>query len=132
MRLAKAVTAGATFVITEPVFDVERFEAWWSEVTCRGLHEKAAVIAGILPLPDAESAKALAGKRPDPMIPRASLEHLLAAGDKRAQRAAGVEMALGIIRRLSGLKGLRGFEIRGDADADIALEVMDKSGLGTD
>jgi methylenetetrahydrofolate reductase (NADPH) len=131
IRLAKAVTAGATYVITQPVFNVERFEAWWSEVTRRGLHEKVAVIAGILPLANAESAQALAGRRPAPMIPQASLERLSAAGDKRAQRAAGIEMALGTIKLLSGLKGLRGFEIRGDADPDIALELIEKSGLGT-
>jgi methylenetetrahydrofolate reductase (NADPH) len=132
IRLGKAVTAGATFVITQPVFDADRFETWWKEITRRGLHERVAILAGIHPLADAESAKAHAARRPRPMIPDAVLERISAAGDKRAQRAAGIEIALATVNRLSGLKGLRGFEVRGNGDADIALEFIDQSGLRAD
>ena len=130
IRLAKAVAAGSKFVITQPVFDIDRFEAWWGEVTRRGLHEKAAIIAGIQPLPDADSAQAYAARRPSPMIPDAVLQRISAAGDKAGQRAAGIEIALETLQRLSSLKGLRGFEVRGDGDADIAVEFIERSGLG--
>ena len=130
MRLVKVVAAGAHFVITQPVFDLDRFESWWSEVTRRGLHEKVAILAGIQPLTDADMAKAEAGRRPRPMIPDAVLERLAAQSDKKAQRALGIEIAVETMRRLSSLKGLRGFEVRGDGDAEIALEVIHKSGLG--
>lgn len=130
MRLAKAASAGATFVITQPVFDIERFEKWWGEVTRRGLHEKLAILAGIQPLLDAESAKVYAGKRPRPMIPDAVLQRISAKADKTAQRAVGLEIALETVKKLSGLKGLRGFEVRGDEDAGIAIEFIEKSGLG--
>jgi methylenetetrahydrofolate reductase (NADPH) len=131
IRLAKAVAAGAQFVITQPVFDVERFEKWWGEVTRRGLHEKTAILAGIQVLSDAEAAQAYAARRPSPMIPDAVLQRLSAKPDKKSQRAAGIEIALETVKRLSGLKGLRGFEVRGDGDADLAIEFIDKSGLGT-
>ncbi len=130
IRLAKAVAAGSKFIITQPVFDVDRFEAWWGEVTRRGLHEKAAIIAGVRPLPDADSARAYASRRPSPMIPEAVLQRISAAGDTAGQRAAGIEIALETLQRLSSLKGLRGFEVRGDGDAGIAVEVIEKSGLG--
>lgn len=130
IRLAKAVAAGSSFVITQPVYDVERFETWWAEVTRRGLHEKVAIIAGIRPLADADFARACAGRRPSPMIPEAVLRRISAPGDKAGQRAAGLEIALETVQRLSALKGLRGFEVRGDGDADMALEFIEKSGLG--
>lgn len=130
IRLAKAVAAGSKFVITQPVFDVDRFELWWGEVTKRGLHEKTAIIAGVRPLADADLARAYAARRPNPMIPAALLERISAAGDKKGQRAVGVEIALETVQRLSGLKGLRGFEIRADDDADIAIEFLERSGLG--
>lgn len=130
IRLAKAVAAGAKFVITQPVYDVERFETWWGEVTRRGLHEKVAVLAGIRPLSDAESAKTYAASRPRPMIPDAVLQRIAAKSDKAAQRATGIEIAVETVRRLSGLKGLRGFEVRGDGDPDMAVELIDKAGLG--
>jgi methylenetetrahydrofolate reductase (NADPH) len=130
IRLAKAVAAGTQFIITQPVYDIDRFEAWWSEVTRRGLQEKVAIIAGIRPLPDAEVAQAYAGRRPSPMVPEALVQRISAPSGKSAQRAVGLEIALEIHKRLSSLKGLRGFEVRGDGDADIALEFIEKTGLG--
>jgi methylenetetrahydrofolate reductase (NADPH) len=130
IRLAKAVAAGASFVITQPVFDVERFEKWWSEVSRRGLHEKVAILAGIQLLADAEAAKAQAARRPSPMIPDGVLQRISAKSDKKSQRAAGIEIALETVSRLSALKGLRGFEVRVDGDADLAIEFIGKSGLG--
>ena len=124
---------GRSFVITQPVFDVERFETWWSEVTRRGLHEKVAILAGIQPLADAEAAKAYAARRPQPDDPG---RHAAASVPPRATpRRSGPRASRSRwrpIRRLSQLKGLRGFEIRGDGDADLAIEFIEKSGLGVD
>lgn len=130
IRLAKAVAAGSTFVITQPVFDLDRFETWWGEVTKRGLHERVAIIAGIQPLTDADLARAYAAKRPSPMIPDSVLQRISAPADKAGQRVAGMEIALETVQRLSSLKGVRGFEVRADGDADIAVEFIEKSGLG--
>jgi methylenetetrahydrofolate reductase (NADPH) len=129
LRLGKKAASGAKFLITQPVFDLERFETWWSEVTRAGVHERVAILAGIRPLADAESAKAYAEASPRPMIPDAVLARLSSRGEKTAQRALGIEFACETIKRLSDLDGLRGFEIRADADDDAAIEVIEKSGL---
>jgi len=132
VRLAKKVSAGAEFLITQPVFDVERFTLWLKEVSRRGLQEKAAIVAGIRPLGDAETAGAFAARRPSPRVPNAMLERIASAADKRAQRAAAIEIAVETIERLLELDGLRGFQIGGDGDDDAALEIIEKSGLGID
>ena len=128
-RLAKKAAAGAKFLITQPVFDLERFETWWNEVTRVGIHERVAILAGILPLPDAESAKAWAETSPRPMIPDAVLARLSSKSDEAGQRAVGIELACETIKRLSDLEGLRGFEIRSDGDDDAADEIIERSGL---
>ncbi|MEE8450465.1 MAG: methylenetetrahydrofolate reductase [Thermoguttaceae bacterium] len=131
MRLAKKVAAGAQFIITQPIFDVERFDAWLKQVTSSGIHEKVAIVAGIQILTDADRAKSLAESRPDPMIPEATLSRLASETDKAAQRAEGIEIAVETIRQLSDAEGLRGFEICGDGDDEAVLEVIEKSGLGS-
>jgi methylenetetrahydrofolate reductase (NADPH) len=128
-RLAKKATAGAKFLITQPVFDLERFETWWSEVTRLGIHQRTAILAGIVPLPDAERAKAWAETPPRPMIPEAVLARLSSKTDERTQRAEGIDLACETVERLSGLEGLRGFEIRSDGDDDAADEIIERSGL---
>lgn len=128
-KLVKKNLAGAEFFITQPIFDLERFEQWWQEITRRGLHEKAAIVAGIQPLVDAQKAKRLAESRPSPRIPEAILSRLSSASGAAAQRAAGIAAALETIKKLSQVKGLRGFQVRADEDVDAALEVIEKSAL---
>ena len=76
LRLAKKVAAGAKFLITQPVFDVERFGLWMEEVKRRGIHERVAIVAGILPLTSAAKARQYAQSRPSPRIPPAVLERI--------------------------------------------------------
>jgi len=60
------------------------------------------------------------------------LKRIASNGDKAAQRAAGIEIAVETIGQLSALGGLRGFEICGNGDDDAAIQVIEKSGLGVD
>lgn len=129
LKLQKKIQAGAKFVITQPVFDVERFEAWWTEVTKRGIQQQVAIVAGIRPLASAEAARSLAAARPRTVIPDAVISRLAAKPDAAAERAEGVALALETIRRLAKLPGLRGFDICGDGHSDAALEVIEKSAV---
>jgi len=130
LRLAKKVDAGAQFLITQPVFDVQRFASWWEEVVRRKLPEKVAIVAGIQPLPDAKTAEELAAKRPRTPIPAEVLVRLNSAATAVAQRAAGIAIAVETIQRLAAFKGLRGVQICADGDWEAALEIIDKSALG--
>ena len=129
IRMAKKIAVGAQFLITQPVYDLDRFAAWWDLVAQRGLQDKAAIVAGIRPLLDAEEAKAYAASRPSPLVPRALLDRLASACDAGAQRAAGIEIAVETIKRISAMKGMRGFEIYAEGDEDAALEIIERSGL---
>ena len=130
MRLGKKQIAGARFFLTPPIFDVERFQQWWKEVVRRGLHETVAIVAGILPLGSDEKARELSGQRPSPRIPQAILDRLGAAS-VAAQHDVGVQIALETISRLKAIAGLRGFQVCGDGHAEAAVEVIEKSALGT-
>ncbi len=129
VRLAKKTRAGARFLITQPVYDVERFEAWWQEVTRRGLSDQVAIVAGIQPLTNGQLAQA--GERPLPKIPAAVVGRVVSKTEPGARRAAAIEIALETIGRLSSLRGLRGFSISGHGDHEAALEIIEKSGLGS-
>lgn len=131
-RVAKKIKAGAQFLITQPVYDLERFGAWWQEITRRGLQRQTAFVAGIRVLTDAAQAAAYAAQRPVPRIPAGMLERLAAKSGAAAQRAEGIAIAIETIERLKSLEGLRGFELRTDGDEDAVLEIIEKSKLGTE
>ena len=51
-RALKKVNASAAFLITQPIYDLQRFHVWWEAITQRGIHERVAILAGIQPLPE--------------------------------------------------------------------------------
>jgi len=130
-RLRKKVEAGAAFLITQPIYDLERFHAWWKAVTQQGIHEKVAILAGIQALPEDEQLAASEGKRTLSKIPQATLHRLSAAGDPAARRSAAIEVALDTIKQLATVPGLRGFAVCSDGDSDAALEILARAGLGS-
>ncbi len=130
-KLAKKIQAGTCYFITQPIYDLERFNQWWQEITRLGLDKKAAFVAGIQPLLDAQKAREFADGRPSPRVPEAILSRLTSASGPAAQRAAGIAIALETIKQLSQVKGLRGFQICADGDDAAALEIIEKSSLST-
>ena len=89
-RLAKKITAGAKFLITQPVYDTQRFAAWWQEVTRQSLAATAAFVAGIRILTTADEANTYAVKRPcslHPPPPPLNASHPRAARRRSEPRA---------------------------------------------
>ena len=50
LRLAKKIAAGAEFIQTQAIFDVDIFTQWMEEVCCLGLHKKSFILAGVIPV----------------------------------------------------------------------------------
>lgn len=120
-KTEKKIQAGARILITQPVFDLERFKTWWQAITARGIHEKVAIVAGLEPLLSSGEAKTHSESRPSPRIPDALLDRLASKNGEGAQRAEGIAIAAEILERLSAIKGLRGFQLRGDLEATLTL-----------
>ena len=134
-RLAKKVKAGAAFLVTQPIYDLERFHAWWKAVTDRGIDKQVAILAGIEALPEGTAAAAKeSAKNGSPSlarVPQSVLHRIESAASPAARRAAAIEIAVETIKQLSTVSGLRGFGIACDGDCDAALEILDRSGLGS-
>jgi methylenetetrahydrofolate reductase (NADPH) len=130
MRLVKKIKAGARFVVTQPVYDLERFGTWWEEATLRGLHEQAAVLAGIAPLSEGNVAQEKA--RSQSRIPDSLIGRLASESDPAARRAAAIAIAVETVRRLSDIPGIRGFCICADGDHEAALRIIEDAGLRSD
>ena len=111
LRLNKKIAAGADFIQTQSVFDVDAFKVWLEAVCNAGLADKTAILAGVLPLKSAAQAKELAETHTDFIIPEAIIDRLTAAGGSEAQEKEGVKIAAEIIKKLKGLPGLKGVHI---------------------
>jgi methylenetetrahydrofolate reductase (NADPH) len=111
IRLGKKIAAGADFIQTQAVFDVDNFKAWLKAVGDAGLAGKTAILAGVLPLRSAAQAVELTSTHTDFIIPETIINRLTAAGDAGAQEKEGVSIAAETINKLKGLPGLKGVHI---------------------
>jgi len=59
LRLAKKVEAGAEFIQTQAVFDVEAFERWLEQARNQKITENTAILAGVMPLSGYQEAETL-------------------------------------------------------------------------
>ncbi len=123
-RLAAKVAAGARFVQTQPIFDVGTFAAWLDAVGERGLLDRVAVLAGVLPPRSAAQLDRLAAL-PGWAVPESAMARMAAAHD---QAAEGVKLAAEVVDQVRGLPGVRGVHVMGIGTTGIP-EVVELAGL---
>ncbi|MGB9299559.1 MAG: methylenetetrahydrofolate reductase [Anaerolineae bacterium] len=126
LRLAKKIRAGADFIQTQAVFDLPRFTAWMDMVCDQGLHEKAYILAGIIPMKSAGMARYMKKYVAGLMIPDELVKRMEHASDAKEE---GVSIACELIEQLRDIPGVRGVHIMAVAWEEIVPEIVEKAGL---
>jgi len=88
-RFRWKVEAGAEFVITQPVFDVDALKRFYDEVAKYGVP----FIAGIWPLASMRNAEFMRNEVPGVSVPDTIMERMARFSSKKDQREAGIEIA---------------------------------------
>lgn len=127
-RLAKKIAAGAEFIQTQCVYNLEKFELWMKGVVERGLHEKVFIMPGITPMRSVGMAKYMARAVPGMDVP-AELIKRLSGVPKEKQAEEGITIAVESIQRLKECKGVSGFHIMAIEWEDKVPEIVERSGL---
>ena len=108
-RLEKKIQAGAEFIQTQSVFDLERFARFMELCVARGLHQQAFILAGVTPLKSWRAAKFLQTGVPGMMVPDEVVERLKDAEDPAAE---GLQICLEQIRLIKEkIAGIAGFHL---------------------
>jgi 5,10-methylenetetrahydrofolate reductase len=124
-RLAAKADAGASFAQTQPVYDVAQFGAWLDRLAARGLPDRVAILAGVLPPTSAAQLERFAAL-PGWSVPETVLSRMRTARD---QRAAGIALAVEMVEAVRGLPGVRGVHLMGLGPASGIPEVIEAAGL---
>ena len=127
-RLAKKIAAGAEFIQTQCVYNLDKFELWMKGVVERGLHEKVFIMPGITPMRSVGMAKYMARAVPGMDVPEELIKRLSGVPkDKQAEE--GITIAVEAIQRLKECKGVSGFHIMAIEWEDKVPEIVERSGL---
>jgi methylenetetrahydrofolate reductase (NADPH) len=126
VRLAKKIAAGADFIQTQCIYDMERFRRWMEQVRERGLHQKTSILAGLTPLRSVRMARymneSVAGVTvPDEIIQR------MAGAEEPAEE--GVKICLEQIEELREMEGIAGIHLMAVAWEKIVPVIVERAGL---
>lgn len=124
MRLNKKVVAGANFIQTQAVFDVDSFSKWLEALHNGGITGKVAILAGVMPLVSYAEAKKLSDTYTDLNIPEDVLLRMKKAGNEEEQKKEGLAICSEIIKSVKGMPGLRGIHILSGGKETSVPQIM--------
>jgi methylenetetrahydrofolate reductase (NADPH) len=127
-RLAKKVKAGAQFIQTQCVFNLEKFGEWMRGVRDRGLHEQVHILAGITPIRSLPMARYMATKVAGMDVPEALIGRVKGV-DKKLRGQEGIKIAVEAIRRLREIEGVRGVHLMAIEWEEAVPEIVRGAGL---
>lgn len=106
LRLMNKSAAGAQFVQTQPVFDVDMFETWMDAVRRNGIPSVTKIIAGILPMKSSRTARHLAHHVPGICLPDHVLQRMCSSKDEENEGIAIAAETVEAIRNMDGVSGI--------------------------
>jgi methylenetetrahydrofolate reductase (NADPH) len=126
IRLHKKIAAGARFIQTQAVFDLKTFARWMERVVEMGLHEKAAILPGVMPVRSAKVLLWMREKLPGVRIPAEYFDRMSQASDPEAE---GITLAVELIRALKSMRGVRGIHLMPSVWEGIVPTIVKEAGL---
>ena len=127
-RLAKKAKAGADFIQTQCIYNLDKFEKWMEGVRERGLHEKLYIMAGITPMKSVGMAKYMKNRVPGMDVPDELIKRLSGV-PKEKQAEEGIKISVEAIERLKEVEGVRGFHIMAIEWEEKVPEIVENAGL---
>jgi methylenetetrahydrofolate reductase (NADPH) len=126
VRLGKKVRAGADFVQTQCIFDMERFRVWMQQVRDLGLPERVFIMAGVTPLKSAGMARYMRDQVPGLRVPDEIVQRMEGAGDPAEE---GLRICVEQIEEFKQMPGLAGVHIMAIEAEQKVPEIVERAGL---
>lgn len=130
LRLQKKVEAGARFIQTQIIYNVERFAAFMTRVRDLGLDRRVPILAGVAPIRSLKAALLMRDHVPGMEIPDVLIRRMRQAGDERARRETeGIRICVEVIERVREIPGIAGFHLMPIHWEEAVGEIARRAGL---
>jgi methylenetetrahydrofolate reductase (NADPH) len=127
-RFGKKVAAGAEFVQTQFVFDVDAFARWMSEVRDLGLLERCHVLAGVGPIRSLRALDHLRDNLAGVHVPDEVVRRLRGVPPGRVADE-GVRLCAEIIQQVRDIPGVSGVHVMAFGAEQLIPEILTKAGF---
>jgi methylenetetrahydrofolate reductase (NADPH) len=127
-RLGKKVAAGAQFIQTQYVFDIEVFARFMAQVRDLGLHERCHILAGVGPICSLRALSHMQNNVPGLRIPEDLARRLRGAPEDRTAEE-GVSVCAETIGELRQIPGLAGVHVMAMGNEHRIPLILERAGL---
>ncbi|MFU8795876.1 MAG: methylenetetrahydrofolate reductase [Dehalococcoidia bacterium] len=128
-RLQSRVVAGADFIQTQSVYDVEGFRRWMELVRRQGFHRDVSIVAGITPVTSLAAARYMQTKLPNSGISDAIIDRFAKVRKREEAAEEGLRIAVETIEQLRQIEGVAGVHIMTLQREETIPEICRAAGL---
>jgi methylenetetrahydrofolate reductase (NADPH) len=128
IRMGKKIAAGAQFIQTQCIYNMERFRKFMEMANDMGLTEKCYIMAGITPLKSVGMANYMKKFVPGLDVPDSYIARLKGV-PKDKVAAEGVKIAVEQIQECLAMKGISGIHLMAIEWEDHVPEIVQAAGL---
>lgn len=125
-RLAKKINAGADFIQTQCVFDLDKFNRWMELVVAEGLHKKVYILAGLTPVRSHRALKYMKSEVAGMSIPDELITRMESAEDAKEE---GIKICLEMIEKIKNIEGVSGIHLMPIGWESITPVILERAGL---
>lgn len=121
INLKKKIQSGADFIQTQGIFHIDLFKHQMQRIRAMGLHEKAAILAGIIVPRSLSMLKYMSSSVPGILIPERFLKRMADVKEKAGadkdevktrQEEEGIKIAVELVHQVLDIEGVRGIHIQ--------------------
>jgi methylenetetrahydrofolate reductase (NADPH) len=128
IRLAKKIQAGADFVQTQCIYNMDRLRQWLKQAVDMGLAEKVFILAGVTPMKSVGMARYMQKSVPGLDVPDWVIQRLQGV-DKKQQASEGIAICCEQIAELREMKGIAGVHLMAIEWEQRVPEIVERAGL---
>ncbi len=128
VRLAKKINAGADFIQTQCVYNLDRFKEWVKMARDKGLTDKVFILGGVTPLKSPGMAKYMKNKVAGMDVPDEIIKRMEGVA-KEKQGEEGIKICVETIEQLKEMPGVKGVHIMAIEWEEVVGEIVEKAGL---
>jgi methylenetetrahydrofolate reductase (NADPH) len=127
-RLAKKIAAGADFIQTQCIYNMERFRTFIHQAVDMGLTEKCFILAGVTPMKSVGMANYMAKQVPGMDVPDSLIKRLKGV-EKSKVAEEGIRFCLEQIEEFKSMKGVAGVHLMAIEWEHRVPEIAERAGL---
>jgi methylenetetrahydrofolate reductase (NADPH) len=128
VRLAKKINAGADFIQTQCIYNLNRFEEWMKMAGDKGLTDNAFILGGVTPLKSPGMAKYMKNRVAGMDVPDEVIKRMEGV-PKEKQREEGLKICVETIQQVKDIPGVKGVHIMAIEWEEVVGEIVEKAGL---